>query len=128
MVRELKAGDQGDDVTALQTLLYEMGYPEVGTPSSHFDSETMSAVLRFQGEHGLEPTGVVDEATRSTVIATANIAGMTHLTTPLIDDAAAYGHGVAPHHTEIHDHGGGELSPDGNYRWDGTNWQPVHHG
>ena len=139
MVRELGYGVDGDDVKALQTLLFELGYTEVGTPDGRFGDLTTASLFRFQSETGLGVTGTVDDATRAAVIATATAYGLAHLGTPLLDDAYAYAHGQAPHHAgasdQVHAHpaaGGSPVpddaprSPDGHYWWDGAAWQLLH--
>src|SRR4051794_18335136 len=149
MVRELSDGTEGDEVRALQTVLFEMGYTEVGTPDGQFGNNTIAAVIRFQSERGLPVTGVVDEVSRATIVATATTYGLAHLSSSLVADANAYAHGVAPHHADAHDlvtapaaapaaaapagHGAGghipegaQRSEDGNGWWDGAEWQSVH--
>src|SRR3954453_5418056 len=145
MVRELSDGTEGDEVRALQTVLFEMGYTEVGTPDGQFGNNTIAAVIRFQSERGLPVTGVVDEVSRATIVATATTYGLAHLSSSLVADANAYAHGVAPHHADVHDlgappaaaaragHGAGghipegaQRSEDGNWGWDGAEGQSVH--
>lgn len=155
MIRELSTGLDGVDVEALQTLLFELGYTEVGTPDARFGDNTTVAVLRFQSEHGLPCTGVVDDASRIALVTKASTYGLEHLGTPLVEDAHALAYGLAVHHHEVHDlvtapaerahpdyghseHGHSDhsadghipadapRSPDGYYWWDGAAWRPVH--
>ena len=67
--RELKKGFSGDDVLQMQRALKELGY-ELGTFGSAADgldgimgSVTTAALKKFQEDHGLEPTGILDPAT-----------------------------------------------------------------
>lgn len=54
-------GDKGTAVQEMQTRLNELGY-SVGTPDGIFGKKSEEAVRSFQKDHGLEITGVVDEA------------------------------------------------------------------
>lgn len=62
--RELRYGMQGDDVKTLQERLIELGYYK-GKLSGNFLEGTQNAVRRFQGDHGLEKTGIADPQTLS---------------------------------------------------------------
>jgi peptidoglycan hydrolase-like protein with peptidoglycan-binding domain len=59
--RNLHINLRGDDVRRLQEELSQLGLPV--SVSGFFDSITFLAVQRFQREHNLEPTGIVDEET-----------------------------------------------------------------
>lgn len=56
-VRDLKIGDTGDDVAAVQTAL---GINADGI----FGPNTRRTVISYQSKHGLEPDGIVGAATR----------------------------------------------------------------
>ena len=61
----LKKHDSGEEVTALQTRLMELGYLEIEEPTDYFGNSTAYAVSLFQRQHGLEQDGVAGEQTQS---------------------------------------------------------------
>jgi len=67
--RELRAGDIGKRIEALKKRLMKEGYDVSGrlVASDVYDHDTELAVCRFQEQHGLPQTGVVDEATLKAV-------------------------------------------------------------
>lgn len=65
---ELKRGDSGDDVFALQQMLWETGFI-FEEPDGAFGRNTEEAVKWFQEYAGLEQTGVADEDTMSALYA-----------------------------------------------------------
>ncbi|MBQ9210567.1 MAG: peptidoglycan-binding protein [Clostridia bacterium] len=62
--REMKYGDEGDDVLELQTRLQELKY-YTGNLSGRYREGTREAVKSFQGDYGLEKTGIADFATQN---------------------------------------------------------------
>lgn len=58
----LRLHARGDQVAKLQTSLRALHY-KIGAIDGHFDEETKQAVLKFQRDHRLKMTGVVDEKT-----------------------------------------------------------------
>ena len=68
---ELAKGAKGDDVVELQEQLNQLGY-SVGNADGDFGQKTYDAVMRFQQENGLSPSGVADEATQEAIYAKAN--------------------------------------------------------
>jgi peptidoglycan hydrolase-like protein with peptidoglycan-binding domain len=62
MGRDLSPGLRGDDVRRLQTELNQLGFliPVTETAAGFFGQATLDAVERFQKNHGLPVTGVVD--------------------------------------------------------------------
>lgn len=58
----VKEGDNGEQVTAIQSRLIELGYYD-GEETGEFDGSTTEAVKAFQTENGLDATGVVDDET-----------------------------------------------------------------
>ncbi len=64
LIRQLKQGMSGDDVTTLQTILASDPsiYPE-GTVTGYFGRLTAEAVKKFQKKHGLESVGSVGPKT-----------------------------------------------------------------
>ncbi len=61
-------GDEGDEVQALQLRLKLAGYLD-RTPDGEFDVYTQRALMLFQANQGLQPTGVVDGGTRDRLMA-----------------------------------------------------------
>lgn len=66
---ELKKGSAGNSVKALQMILMGLGY-SVGYygADGDFGSNTHDAVVRFQGDHGLETDGIVGYKTWSKLL------------------------------------------------------------
>ncbi len=62
--RTLQYGDEGDDVLALQTRLKDLQY-YTGNLSGRYREGTRAAVRTFQGDYGLEKTGVADMETQN---------------------------------------------------------------
>jgi Ca-activated chloride channel family protein len=60
--RELKLGDQGEDVRLMQQRLFDLGYP-VSAPDGVFSEETDRALILFQEFNNLLMTGTLDEIT-----------------------------------------------------------------
>lgn len=60
----LRRKAQGEDVRAVQQLLIDQGYLNVGGADGIFGGGTEKAVMQFQKDQGLEPDGVVWPQTR----------------------------------------------------------------
>ncbi len=56
---QVRLGDEGDDVSGLQTALADLGYFS-GKTTGYFGTATEAAVLAFQQKNGLAPDGVFD--------------------------------------------------------------------
>ncbi len=67
--RDLRYGDDGDDVLDLQTRLQDLYYYS-GNLSGRFREGTRAAVKEFQKDFGLEETGEADVLTQSVLYAT----------------------------------------------------------
>ena len=65
---DLRRGDSGEDVTALQQMLFETGFL-FALPDGRFGKETEAAVKWFQEYALLEPSGVVDDRTLDSLYA-----------------------------------------------------------
>lgn len=63
----MQYGDSGDDVTAVQQRLKDLGYYS-GKVSGNFLDGTRAAVREFQTDYGLEVTGIVDGETEATLM------------------------------------------------------------
>ncbi len=59
---ELKEGDEGEGVIALQTRLKELGYLS-GEPDGIFGPDTVAALILFQQQNGLLASGILDRIT-----------------------------------------------------------------
>jgi len=60
---DLAKGDSGDSVNALQFMLTEYGFM-TKIPSGVIDSNTITALKKFQKSAGIESTGLADDATQ----------------------------------------------------------------
>ena len=59
----IQLGDVGPAVEFIQNALVLQGYLEPNDDASAFDEKTRQAVLDFQTEHDLSPTGIMDDET-----------------------------------------------------------------
>ena len=66
--RDLKEGDEGDDVSTLQYRLKDLYYL-TSDATGVYDAATMAAVKSFQEDFGLETTGEADAKTQSLLFA-----------------------------------------------------------
>ncbi len=64
--RTLQYGDEGSDVLELQTRLQELKY-YTGSLSGRYREGTREAVKAFQGDYGLEKTGIADPDTQARI-------------------------------------------------------------
>ena len=85
--RELKLGDQGADVQAVQERLTALGYYK-GATDGNYGLDTQAAVLDFQQDNGLLATGTVDEATHDALFA-ATARAKAQQPDPMVDVAMA---------------------------------------
>ncbi len=63
--KTLKKHDKGEEVTALQTRLMELGYLEIEETTDYFGSSTEYALELFQRQHNLKQDGVAGAETLS---------------------------------------------------------------
>ena len=61
MARALKIFMRGKSITQLQEVLRRMGY-DINDQRALFGTTTRDAVKSFQKQHGLKPSGIVDDA------------------------------------------------------------------
>ncbi|MGI6726707.1 MAG: YfbK domain-containing protein [Christensenellales bacterium] len=66
--QELRPGDSGEEVLAMQTRLKELGY-FTGRPDGKFDDATRAALIRFQQDNNLLATGTLDSHTHRALYA-----------------------------------------------------------
>ena len=59
----IQLGDEGPAVEFIQNALITQGYLSAKEDASTFDARTVQAVQRFQTDHSLPPTGVMDDET-----------------------------------------------------------------
>jgi len=102
-------GDSGEYVTLLQERLQQLGYYE-DSVNGQYGSTTETAVERFQEAAGLERHGQVEETTWAA-----------------IEQYLAFNGGGYQDTSDSTEDASGErqLSEDGNWWWDGADWQPV---
>lgn len=67
---ELKRGDKGDEVQALQERLIELKWLE-GTADGDYGPKTETAVKDFQGKNGLKETGIADGKTQKVLFSSS---------------------------------------------------------
>jgi outer membrane protein OmpA-like peptidoglycan-associated protein len=111
----LNPGDSGQDVTDLQQRLHDLGYFD-GSVDGQYGDTTEEAVRRFQQDRQLDQTGTVDEHTWAGIgqhewdrqAAQQQATG---------DQSAGATGGAAG--------GNPYLSEDGQWQWDGGQWQPA---
>ena len=60
--RPASLGDKGENVRLIQERLITLGYLQSGASGNYLE-QTKKAIVNFQKESGLEPTGVADEST-----------------------------------------------------------------
>ena len=59
----IQLGDEGPAVECIQHALIALGYLQAKEDASVFDETTRQAVLRFQADNDLSPTGMMDDDT-----------------------------------------------------------------
>lgn len=59
----IQLGDEGPAVEFIQNALISQGYLSPGDDASSYDEFTYQAVIRFQQQKGLSPTGMMDDDT-----------------------------------------------------------------
>ena len=59
----IQQGDEGPAVEYIQHALIALGYLQANEDASDFDEVTCQAVMRFQEDNGLSPTGMMDDDT-----------------------------------------------------------------
>src|SRR4051812_11362222 len=140
---DLRLGDSGEWVTALQRLLHALDHLDA-TPDGMFDDATERAVDRFQLGAGLTVSGLVDRDTWTALVAAAPVehgavepsfdyqpsTGQPSEDGEWIWDGERWvgaGDGrPEPAPAEGSADGVGQLSADQQWRWDGVSWQPAN--
>jgi hypothetical protein len=128
---ELRLGDDGEWVVLLQVRLYGLGLLRE-IPDQVFGSSTENAVREMQMQLGQSPTGEVDADTWATLAAAELQASIQYRYPSPYDalDQIVYDlqHGVhrdGSGNLVQPDQYAGQLSDDGQYQWDGYEWQPA---
>ena len=67
-MQDLQYGDKGEQVSRLQQRLYELHY-YAGEMNGLFTEDTQASVRGFQGDYGLEATGIADVDTQAALFA-----------------------------------------------------------
>ena len=58
--------DPEDEISGIQARLNNLGY-DCGEVTGQLNDQTKAAIMAFQQDHGLDPTGELDDATRSKI-------------------------------------------------------------
>jgi hypothetical protein len=148
---DLKSGDTGDGVVLLQVRLFGLGlYKDI--PDATFNMTTENAVRALQSSLGQDNNGEVTRETWEGILYFEQQTGINYQYSNPYDALAQirydlehpedggpysqyapggnqygrdqYGY-VAPHQDYAANQYAGELSADGQWRWDGYDWQPV---
>lgn len=106
------SGDSGDYVTDLQERLRQLGYYE-GSVDGSYGQTTETAVQRFQEATGLEQDGQVQDTTWQA------------LEQHEAQHGGGYEEPAAEAPATAADQSGRQLSEDGQWWWDGTDWKAV---
>lgn len=85
-----------DETVALKNALYGAGY-DVTNVSSRMDDSTRAALTKFQKDHGLQATGIIDEETKKALgMVSVNVAAAASPATPAKASAPAKPKATAP--------------------------------
>jgi peptidoglycan hydrolase-like protein with peptidoglycan-binding domain len=128
---QLVKGDSNDHVGELQQRLAHLGYYH-GQVDSYYGDSTESAVRQFQQDNGQTEDGIAGTETWQKVEETATSQGYGAAAAPAYTEPAAAEPGYAEHeqaHAEQQQaaeyYEVGQLSPDGAWRWNGTDWEAA---
>jgi hypothetical protein len=123
---DLALGDSGEGVVLLQIRLYGLGlFPQL--PDGAYGMTTEDAVRQLQSQLGLDTTGTVDRDVWAAVQHAEDQYGIQYQAVSPYDalDQLVYDLQQAGRTADGQSTGGGQLSPDGQWRWDGYDWQPA---
>jgi hypothetical protein len=120
----LALGDSGDGVRELQFRLYRLGwYPQF--PDGTFDLLTENAVRELQSSYGQDNTGEVTTDTWAAIVYWEQQVGLDYQY-PSPSDALDQLRYDLEHPVPADDQSAAEevteFSPDGYWRWDGSDW------
>ncbi len=116
---DLQLGDTGEGVMLLQVRLYGLGlFPD--TPDGTYSTPTETAVRQLQSMFGLDNDGTVTRVVWEAILRQEQNVGINYqyqspydaLTQLVYDRQQA-------------EQQAGQLSDDGQWRWDGSGWQPA---
>jgi len=153
---DLKSGDSGEGVVLLQVRLYGLGLLKT-VPDGTFNMTTENAVRELQSTLGHDNNGDVTKDTWEAILYLEQQYGINYQYTNPYDavsqinydlqhpeDGGPYSHFAgaqfgrdeyghnryedAQHAAAQLQHYAGQLSEDGQWRWDGAEWQPAHSG
>lgn len=115
---ELRSGDSGESVTALQMRLQALGLYD-GSPDGSFGDQTQAAVAQLQEHGGAPANGEVDALVWDLLSRAEEAAGLHDSVAQHLDGATGAAAGTDSAATPV-----GTLSEDQHWRWDGDGWQP----
>jgi hypothetical protein len=154
---DLQVGDSGEGVMLLQVRLYGLGMLQ-SVPDGTFNMETENAVRELQSARGLDNSGEVNWDTWEAIVYLEQQYGIQYQYQSPYDalsqiwydrehpnEGGEYGRaGQAGYGEQSGQYGqggyasqddpnapqgyAGQLSEDGQWRWDGADWQPAHAG
>lgn len=117
----LELGDTGEWVLQLQVRLYLLGIYQ-DWPDSTYNSATQSAVRELQSMRGLSNDGEVTQECWEAILYLEQQAAIDYYWHSPYDALAQIRYDLE--HPVDHT---GALSEDGQWRWDGSAWQPAQH-
>ena len=122
----LEVGDSGEGVVLLQVRLYQLGYYRQ-VPDGTYDMTTENAVREFQSATGLDNDGEVTRETWEAIVHWEQQNGIQYQYQSPYDALAQLQYDLEHPESRSGDFPAGDasLSPDGQWRWDGNDWQPV---
>jgi peptidoglycan hydrolase-like protein with peptidoglycan-binding domain len=124
----LTIGDSGEGVVELQVRLYRLGlYRQL--PDATYDLATEDAVRELQAQTGHSATGEVDRSTWEAIVYWEQQHGLDYQFLSPYDALAQLQHDLQQPQEASGQFPGtdpaGQLSADGQWRWDGQQWHPV---
>jgi hypothetical protein len=116
---DLELGATGEGVLLLQVRLYALGiYRQV--PDATYDSNTEQAVRDLQSQLGLDNDGEVHRETWEALLHQEQQYGIQYQYQSPYDALAQINYDLE--HPQEGGAGGGQLSEDGQWRWNGSDW------
>ncbi len=122
----LQVGDSGEGVVLLQVRLYQLGYYRQ-MPDGTYDMATENAVRELQSAAGLDNDGEVTRETWEAIVHWEQQNGIRYQYQSPYDALAQLQYDLEHPQSRSGDFPTGDpaLSPDGQWRWDGNDWQPA---
>jgi hypothetical protein len=122
----LQVGDSGEGVVLLQVRLYQLGYYRQ-MPDGTYDMTTENAVRELQSATGLDNDGQVTRETWEAIVHWEQQNGIQYQYQSPYDALSQLQYDLEHPESRSGDFPAGDasLSPDGQWRWDGNDWQPA---